>query len=121
MNRKLFAAFLILTTLGFSGTALAVQYDIKERTPEIDQAFNGRKARYQQIKQYTESGGLHEGNDGLVQVSKPIPGLAEIAAAENADRMTIYTAIATQNNLGPGGLAQVQKAFAEVRREKGNS
>ncbi len=118
MKSKIFAALLVsFYVLGFSASAFAAKYDIKEMTPEIQQAFDGRKGRYQQIQQQKSAGVLSENNDGLLQGS----GDPSLVSAENADRMVIYQAIATQNNLGPNGLAEVQKAFAAVRREKDNS
>jgi uncharacterized protein YdbL (DUF1318 family) len=120
MNRKFFSIFLLLTGIvSFSTLAFAARYDIKEKTPEVQRAFDGRKSRYPEIKQHKANGALSENNEGLLQAKDD--KLQSLAAAENQDRMTIYQAIANQNNLGPNGLSIVKQAFAEAHRERDNS
>jgi uncharacterized protein YdbL (DUF1318 family) len=107
---------LVLGTLTCSPLAWAGAYDIKEMTPEIQQSLSGRQARYGQLKQLKSSGAIGENNEGYVEALSG-PGNS-VASAENADRRVIYSAIVQQNNLGGSGLAQVQKVFAEVQRDK---
>lgn len=94
----------------------AGSYDIKEMTPEIQQSLSSRQARYSQLKQLKSEGAIGENNQGYVEA---LSGAGNsLASAENADRRVIYSAIVQQNNLGGSGLAQVQKVFAEVQRDK---
>lgn len=101
--------------LVFQPVVFAGQYDIKEMTPEVSRALENRKARYDQLQSAKAQGLIGENSQGLVT---PLKGGADIAAAENADRGVIYKAIVDQNGFGPGGLPQVQKAFADVQHEK---
>lgn len=109
---------ILFLSLIFSSNLFAAQYDIKEMTPEIEQALQNRQARYSQIQQMKGGGVLGEDNQGYVKVLKQLPDADAIASQENADRRTIYKAIVSQNGLGSEGLAAVQKVFAEVQREK---
>lgn len=107
-----FSFFVSLLCL-WSVAAFAATYDIKEMTPEIQAAISGRQARYAELQAAKQAGAIRETNDGLVSGAEPL------ASAENRDRLVIYQAIANQNNLGPDGLAIVQKTFAEVHQERG--
>jgi uncharacterized protein YdbL (DUF1318 family) len=95
--------------------AFAGQYDLKEMTAEVKQALAGRQQRYDELQQLKASGQVGENNQGYVEALK---GGGSIVTAENQDRRVIYNAIVSQNQFGPGGIAQVQKAFAEVQRDK---
>lgn len=101
---------------GFSAAAMAAAYDIKQMTPEIEQAFQNRQGRYQELQSLKAQGHLGEDNRGYVYAHDP--SAAGFAEAENSDRGVLYRAIVDQNALGPQGLAQVQAVFAEVQREK---
>jgi uncharacterized protein YdbL (DUF1318 family) len=114
-----FSAFLLL--FAAVQPAFAGQYDIKEMTPEIEQALQNRQSRYSQIQQMKNGGVLGENNKGYVEVLKPLPDADAIASDENADRRKIYQAIVSQNNLGSAGMGPVQTAFAEVQREKASA
>jgi len=106
----------LFSAIALTQAAWAGSYDIKEMTSEIQQALSGRQARYGQLKQLKASGAIGESNEGYVEALSGSG--ASIASAENADRRVIYSAIVQQNNLGANGLAQVQKVFAEVQRDK---
>ncbi len=97
---------------------LAAGYDLKEITPAVQQALDGRKARYAQLKQLKSQGVVGEDNEGLVKVLKPDPAASQLVDVENRDRLAIYQAIVEQHNLGAAGLVAVKAAFAEVQREK---
>ncbi len=105
-----------LMTVLSAPLAMAASYDLKEVTPEVQQALNNRKQRYEQLQQLKSSGAVGENTQGHVAALKSTA--AQIVSDENQDRRTIYNAIVQQNNLAPGSLAQVQQAFAEVQREK---
>lgn len=98
--------------------AQAGNYDIKNMTPAIQQALNNRQARYAELQRLKSSGQLVENSRGYVDVLQGGGNAGAIASQENADRGVIYQAIVEQNNLGAGGLSQVESVFAEVQREK---
>ena len=99
-------------------TAFAVQYDINRKTPEIEEALEGRKARYQKLRSFKEKGELGENNQGYVEARDQAPELQQLAKQENSDRRVIYNAIADQNGLGSVGIPHVESAFADVQRDK---
>jgi len=117
MNRlKTTMSTLLFAALTCAPLAWAGSYDIKEMTPEIQQALSGRQARYGELKQLKSQGAVGENNQGYVEA---LSGAGNsTVSAENSDRRVIYSAIVQQNNLGGSGLAQVQKVFAEVQRDK---
>ncbi len=119
MKKFTIGIWITALVLGFSVSAFAGQYDIKEMTPSIKRAIENRQQRYDQLQQLKASGAAGEDNQGLVYALKP--SAAGIASAENADRLVIYSAIVVQNGFGPSGLTQVQKAFADVQRDKARS
>lgn len=104
--------------LVFQPVVLAGQYDIKEMTPEVSRAIENRKARYNDLQNAKAEGLIGENSQGLVSSMK---GPTPLVSAENADRSVIYQAIVEQNGFGPGGLAKVQSAFADVQRDKARS
>ena len=112
----LFFGFVCFSSL--DGSAWAATYDLKEITPVVQGAINGRQSRYQEIQRLKTSGVLGEDNQGFVKVLKPSPDADSLASGENADRQAIYQAMVDQNQLGPDGMAQVRSVFAEVQRGK---
>lgn len=115
--------FLILFTLGVIGSrvAFAAQYDIKEMTPQVQQAIQGRQARFQQLQTLKAQGLIGEDNQGFVAVLKSGGDTDAVVSAENKDRSAIYQTIVQQNNLGADGLGKVKSVFAEVQSEKARS
>ncbi|MCC7300881.1 MAG: DUF1318 domain-containing protein [Verrucomicrobia bacterium] len=94
------------------------KYDIKEMTPAVKTALDGRKSRFSELKALKAKGQVGENNRGYVQAlggGKPVEALV---AAENKDRKLVYETIVQQNRLGAGALATVEKVFAGVQREK---
>jgi len=113
------SAIFVLLLLFQTGVAFAVQnYDLKEMTPAVQQAIEGRKARFAQLQQLKRAGSIGEGNKGYVEALGTLSGAEQSVAAENQDRQAIYQAIADQNQLGAEGLAEIQRIFAEVQRGK---
>ena len=109
----------VLLTFALGNSALAAQnYDLKEKTPGIQQALDHRKARFAELEGYKTRGLIGEGNNGFVEVIDAQTEVGETVAAENLDRKLIYEAIVSQNNLGPTGIAEVKHIFAEVQRGK---
>ncbi|MDD5225934.1 MAG: DUF1318 domain-containing protein [Candidatus Omnitrophica bacterium] len=108
-------ALVFLTTLS---SGFAADYDFKELTPEIKKALQDRQTRYAQIQDLKKEGAIGENNKGYVTELESNASAASLTEAENRDRRVIYEALARQNKLGNTGLLEVQKAFADVQREK---
>lgn len=96
----------------------ATNYDFKELTPEIKKALQDRQTRYTKIQELKREGVIGENNRGYVTDLKKSSVSTSLTDAENRDRRTIYENLASQNNLGANGLLEVQRAFAEVQRDK---
>ncbi|HOW59055.1 MAG TPA: DUF1318 domain-containing protein [Candidatus Omnitrophota bacterium] len=99
----------------------AAQYDFKKMTPEINQALKNRQARYGNLQRLKQAGLIGENNQGYVTNLKSDPLAVSVASAENTDRGVIYRALVQQNTLGPNGMREVQRAFAEVQNEKASA
>lgn len=108
---------LLLPTL-YPQTALATTYDLREQTPAVKAALDGRHARYAQLNAAQAKGWAGEGNQGLAVKLGGGPEIDALIAAENQDRMVIYHAIVEQNHLPPEALATVQQVFAETQRDR---
>ena len=116
---RLSGSIVLVACLAIAATpVLAAQYDIKEMTPAVQQALEGRKARYAELRGLKADGKVGEDNQGLVEGMVGDAPVEQLVRAENDDRLVIYRAIVEQNQLGADGLALVKKAFAEVQREK---
>lgn len=109
-------SFLLLLPFMDVPPCLAVHYEIKTKTPEIHQAFQGRKARRAQLRPLKQSGVIGENSRGYLANLKKDPAAEVLVQAENHDRGIIYRALVSQNALGPNGMQEVETAFAEVRR-----
>lgn len=99
----------------------AQNYDLKEITPEVRQAIENRKARYGELARFKQQGLVGETNGGYAEVIGDSGEAGAIVAGENQDRRMIYETIASQNDLGPAGLSEVHRIFAEVQRGKAQS
>lgn len=104
---------LMSSTMAFSQGA---KYDIKTMTPEIKQALESRRDRFDQLRELKKKGVLGENNRGYIEVVVAAKDAEKIADQENSDRKLIYLAIVEQNHLG-GSLDVVEKVFAQVQRE----
>lgn len=120
MKLSLRSFFILTFGLACFATSLqAAQYDIKEMTPRVQEAIDGRKNRYSELQSLKASGAVKENDQGYVTLVSASENAATIVAEENKDRRAIYETIVQQNNLGPNGMSVVEKAFAEVRRDRG--
>lgn len=118
MKRSIsFVLFFLLA----AATAFATSYDLKKITPEIDRALKNRQARYAGLQNLKQSGLIGENSEGYVSSLKGDATAAMLVAKENADRKVIYHALVQQNGLGPDGMREVEKAFAEVQRDKASA
>ncbi len=112
----------VIFLLTSSGSTFAAQnYDLKEITPAVQNALEGRKGRYAELQRLKSDGTIGENNQGSVKLLKDSAGARGIIDDENRDREAIYQAIVDQNHLGPGGIAEVHSIFAEVQRGKAKS
>lgn len=95
--------------------------ELKIRTPEVMAVIASRRARWGELSAAMASGCVGETNQGLVEV-RPAPdcpaNVADLVAAENRDRLTLYRTLVEQNNMPPGDLARVQAGFARENRAR---
>ena len=98
--------------------AAAPSYDLKEMTPEVEKALEGRKARYATLQGFKGRGFVGETNKGYIEILDALTEAGQAVADENRDRKLIYEAIVAQNHLGPESIAEVRRIFAEVQRGK---
>ena len=96
------------------------KYSIKIMTPEVKSALDGRRSRYDQLREYKTSGALGENNQGYVAVLKSEGSADSVAAQENQDRKVIYQTIAEQNGLD-NAIGTIERVFAQVQRDKADS
>ena len=83
-----------LTPMATAQDLGTVRQQMEQRLPEIDQA----KA----------SGHVGENNQGLLTMRQESPEIGKLVAAENADRLTVYAAIARQTGATPAAVAQAR-------------
>lgn len=115
MKKLLLVGFLVCAAMTVSAQAT---YDIKEMTPAVKSALDGRKSRFTELKTMKTQGVVGENNRGYVQALGGGADVKALVAAENKDRKQVYEAIVQQNNLGPAALPTVEAVFARVQREK---
>jgi len=109
---------LCMVILCFTSFVMAGTYDIKEMTPQVKAALDGRRERNDQLRSLKNKLIVGENNQGYVQILIEGQGGQGLVNAENYDRKIIYLAIVEQNNLGPDALKTVEKVFAQERRER---
>ncbi|NTV28644.1 MAG: YdbL family protein [Candidatus Omnitrophica bacterium] len=118
---KAFGLSILILAAACSAVMAAGAYDIKEMTPAVQSALDGRKARYAELKSFKKQGAIGETSRGYVKALDASAGVREITEAENADRRVIYQAIVSQNELPGSELSTVEKVFAKVQRDKAES
>jgi uncharacterized protein YdbL (DUF1318 family) len=115
MKKLLLVGLLVCAAMTVSAQAT---YDIKEMTPAVKSALDGRKSRFAELKTMKTQGVVGENNRGYVQALGGGAEVKALVAAENKDRKQVYEAIVQQNKLGPAALPTVEAVFARVQREK---
>lgn len=108
---------IVMMVLVTSVTWAQGKYSIKEMTPAVQKALDGRKERFSQVRSLKASGSIGENNQGYVEVIGGDSDVSVIVSQENKDRKIIYQTIAQQNGL-EGALSTIEAAFAEVQRDK---
>ncbi len=93
------------------------KYDIKQMTPEVQDALNDRRDRFDQLRALKSSGIVGENNRGYVEALKQEGSAGDIVTAENRDRKVIYQTIAEQNGL-ENAISTIESVFAQVQRDK---
>ena len=101
-----------------ASNAIAASYDLKTLTPEIKQALDGRRDRFDELQSLKSQGIVGENKVGYVEVLTPNDTAKAAVNAENKDRKLIYVAIADQNDLTTNALGTIESVFAEVQRSK---
>lgn len=117
-RRNIFSGIFFLFFFATLAAGYAGQYDLKQMTPEVDRALKNRQGRYSQLQVMKREGLIGENNRGYVTALKGDPAAEALTVAENGDRQVIYRALVEQNSLGPNGMREVERAFAEVQSEK---
>lgn len=115
MKRALLLGALILL---MPSAALAGSYDLKEKTPAVEQALANRQGRYAVLANLKAGGVAGEDNQGHVARLGGGPEVATVVSEENHDREAIYAAIVQQNALPAEAIATVRQVFAETQRDK---
>ncbi len=107
-------ALLSCPSLGLAETA----YNIKEMTPAVKAALDGRRERFDQLRTLKEQGLIGENNKGYIQLLTDDPQAEGLVEAENKDRQFIYKIIVEQNNLPADSLSTIETVFAQEQRER---
>ncbi len=117
MNKLLFSAFFVLSTLFFNPAAIAA--DLEVNTPAISALKNSMQARHAQLEPNYANGAVGLTRDGLVAVrdANAVPlaqrqALNGLVAAENKDRNALYKEIAVANQ-NPQWESEIRSTFAE--------
>ena len=117
---RIMGVWVVLLGLAVSGPvcpAAAEQYSIKQMTPEVQTALDGRRDRYQRLEDLKGQGMVGEDNRGYVRAFGTDPAVVSLVDAENQDRRIIYQTIARQNKL-TGALQTIEQVFAQEQRER---
>lgn len=119
--RKIFLmSFFILgmTLFSFNQVRAEKNYDLKEITPTVQAALDGRKSRHHDLRAFKKEGLIGENNHGYVEALGGGGDVRSIVDAENKDRHAIYNAIVEQNHLPSSALSTIEAVFAATHREK---
>jgi len=117
MKKLFFFPILLGTLLNVSPVLAQSQYNIKEMTPEVQQALEGRKGRFDELSDLKEQGIVGENNRGYVELMTDNAAAEKLVDQENHDRKTIYATIAKQNGI-EDEIETIEKVFAQVQRDK---
>jgi len=105
--------------------AYAAEVDLNIDTPEIQKITDARKERFAKIDGLLSNGVIGEGKDGFLKDkdlrSLPLKEVAEarkLVKEENADRDSLYRAIAKANEIAEDKVAEIGSNFAVRIREK---
>ena len=118
----------ILLALSIPLAEAAADYRLKKVTPSVQKALHHRKMRSHKLQVLKAQGVIGENNLGFVRVLKSRSWFSRmfkhsdnpktLAQRENQDRKLIYNTIVQQNHLQANKLAEIEKEFASVRRDR---
>ena len=114
---KILLAFIFLARTPTLPVWAQAKYSLKEITPVVQAALDGRRDRFNQLAALKTKGVVGENNRGYVEVVGSDPSAQSIVQAENKDRAVIDKTIAEQNGL-MRQLDVIEKVFAQVQRDK---
>ncbi len=119
MKSRILLSFFLMIFLSSIQTSVfaASKYSIKKMTTKVQQALNGRKARFEMIRALKTEGSVGETNDGYLKSIRPGDKVKDIVAQENEDRRIIYKTIIAQNDLR-GALDAVEQIFGQEQKER---
>ncbi|MBF0478893.1 MAG: DUF1318 domain-containing protein [Candidatus Omnitrophica bacterium] len=103
--------------LANAGLVFAAQYDLKQMTPEVQQALDSRKSRFSELESLKTAGKIGETNQGYVQALSGDSQAASVASQENSDRRVVYQTIAEQNGIADQ-ISIVERVFGQVQKDK---
>lgn len=105
--------------------AYAAEVDINVSTPAIRALKDSIRARFQTLRAYLDKGAIGHNNRGYLEIRdtagmslKDKAELNALVTAHNKDRKALYGEILAANQLEPGKIGQIEKIFADARREK---
>ena len=118
-------SMVLVVALLFAGNvwthpAAAEEYMIKQMTPEVQAALDGRRNRYELLTDMKNKGLIGENNRGYAEAFSERGDVLSLVEEENRDRKVIYTTIAQQNGL-TSALATIEKVFAQEQRARAQS
>lgn len=112
-------------SFGPTAAYAAEEVDINVSTPAIRALKDSLKNRFPGLRPYLEKGSIGHNNRGYLEVRdanglslKEKAELNTLVTAQNKDRKALYTEILSANKLEQGKIGQVEKIFADSRREK---
>lgn len=105
--------------------AWAAEVDINVSTPAIRALKDSLRTRFQTLRPLLDKGAVGHNNRGYLEVRdtagmslKDKAELNTLVTAQNKDRKALYGEILAANQLEPGKVGQIEKIFADTRREK---
>ncbi|HBG60399.1 MAG: hypothetical protein A2Y03_00360 [Omnitrophica WOR_2 bacterium GWF2_38_59] len=116
MKKIIILVLACLITLSVGQALAQSKYSIKEMTPEVQSALEGRRDRYDALSSLKSEGKIGENNKGYVEALSATEEVKSIVTAENIDRKVIYRTIAVQNGLTEA-MGTIEKVFAQTQRE----
>jgi len=117
MRRLILLPIILGTIFSMTPARAESQYKIKEMTPEVQEALDGRKGRFDKLSEFKSQGIIGENNRGYVELLTDDADAKKLVDQENENRQTIYATIAKQNGI-EDEIATIERVFAQVQRDK---
>lgn len=114
-----------LFSFGPSAAYAAENVDINVSTPAIRALKDSLKNRFQTLRPWLDKGTVGHNNRGYLEVReanglslKEKAELNTLVTAQNKDRKALYGEILSANKLEQNKIGEIEKIFADSRREK---